>query len=68
MPVHFDNSMPLYLLTPIGPGHALTEDGTYTKCGTPAAGAVKATFAQVHVWLGHAVCVQCFGADGIRWP
>lgn len=64
----FDNSMPVYLLAPTGPGHALREDGTYTRCGTPATGAVEATYVQVHVWLHHAMCVQCFGPEGTKWP
>lgn len=62
------NSTSVYLLSPIGPAHDLDEDGTRTRCGVPAIGAVRATFAQVHVWLDHAVCIDCFGTKGTRWP
>lgn len=67
MAARFGNSMPVYLLNPSGPAHAL-RDGQFTRCGMSAHRAKRATYAQVHVFLRHAMCLECFGPDGSRWP
>jgi hypothetical protein len=66
--IRYDNDTEVYLLDRQGPGHQLTHDGGYTRCALPAKGAVKSTFAAVHVFVGHAICIECFGAEGVRWP
>jgi hypothetical protein len=62
------NSHPVHVLKREGVllAHALDEGGWYTACGMPADGGVQATYAQVHVWLDHAMCAQCF--PKAHWP
>jgi hypothetical protein len=62
------NSAPVYLLGPEGPAHRLTDDGWHTQCGLPAGKARKTTYAAVHVFLDHAICLVCFGKEGQEWP
>lgn len=64
----FPNSMPMYMMSTVGIAHDLADRATpVTRCGLDAAAAVKVTFAQVHIFLNHAICAICFPTEGGRW-
>lgn len=54
------NAYPVLLLTRNGVAHDVVESGDYTRCGKPADRGTWLTLIQIHVWLNHTFCFDCF--------